>query len=138
MNSTGPAIQELARRLIALEAPYDARPVTGGSGADRACEKLRVSLTKLTGTAGYYSLILRAMSITKAQAPALASVQVQLDGSLQGFDEIGQVDAEAGLAVLAHLLSLLVTFIGEPLTQSLVRDAWPGATLDKSDLSAEE
>ncbi len=30
---------------------------------------------------------------------------------------------------MAHLVGLLVTFIGEPLTLTLVRDAWPGATL---------
>ena len=39
--------------------------------------------------------------------------------------------AEAAVAITAHLLGLLVTFIGEPLTLRLVREAWPDASLDE-------
>ncbi len=38
---------------------------------------------------------------------------------------------EAAVAITAHLLGLLVTFIGEPLTLRLVREAWPDASLDE-------
>jgi hypothetical protein len=133
MNSTTPAIQMLARRLIALEATRDARPVAGGNEAARVCEKLRVPLAKFAGVAGYRSLISRAMAMSKAEAPLLEPVQVRLDGSLEGFDGIAHQDAEAGVVVLVHLLSLLVTFIGKSLTLGLVRDAWPDAPLDETD-----
>jgi len=37
---------------------------------------------------------------------------------------------QAGLlAVVAHLLGLLVLFVGEDMTQRLVRDVWPDAPL---------
>ena len=138
MESTTPTIRELALRLIALETPRDATPAKSGSEAARVCEKLRMPLAKLAGKAGYHSLISRAIAIAKADAPALGPVEVRLDGSLEGFDKIGENNAAAEVAVLVHLLDLLVIFIGEPVTLSLVRDAWPEATLEKTNSSAEE
>ncbi len=129
MNSTTHAIRELARRLVDLEAQGDARPVVDGGEAARVCEKIRLSLAKLAGTAGYHSLISRAIAMAKAEAPVLDSVQVRSDGSLEGFDENGKTDANAGVAVVVHLLSLLVTFVGEPLTLGLVSNAWTDAAL---------
>jgi hypothetical protein len=73
-----------------------------------------VRLVKLAGMAGYHSLISRAIAIAKVHAPALGPVEVGLDGSLEGFDEIGENDAEAGVAVLVHLLDLLVTLSVNP------------------------
>ena len=137
-ESTTLAIRDLARRLIALETSRDARAAVSGSDAARVCEKLRMPLAKLAGTAGYHSLISRAIAIAKASAPALGPMEVRLDGSLEGFDKIGENDADAGVAVLVHLLELLVTFIGEPVTLSLVRDAWPDSNLEKTNSTAEE
>jgi len=138
MNSATPAIRELARRLLALEATHAANAAAGGRETAQACEKLRVPLVKLAGAAGYRSLISRAIAVAKTEFPALDPVQVRLDGSLDGLDEIAQKDVQAGTVVLIQLLSLLVTFIGEPLTRVLVRDAWPGAALEKTNLQVEE
>ena len=41
--------------------------------------------------------------------------------------------ADAPVAIIAHLLGLLMTFIGEPLTLRLVREAWPDVLLDGQD-----
>lgn len=142
MDSATPAIHSLARRLIALEAARDAGSSgggTGGTAAERACAKLSVPLTKFAGVAGYRSLISRALALAKADVASLEPVQVRLDGSLEGFDETGKdPDAEASVVVLVHLLSLLVTFIGEPLTIGLVRAAWPDVPLDGTRLKTEE
>ena len=138
MNSTTPAIRELARRLIALEAPGDARRVEGRSEVALVCEKLRMPLARFAGVAGYRSLITRARAIAKAEDHSHDPVQVGSDGSLEGFDEVGQRDAGAGVAVLVHLLTLLVTFIGESSTLALVRDAWPDAPLEKIATTGEE
>ncbi len=138
MNSATPASRELARRLIALEAPHGLNSAAGGGETARACEKLRVPIAKLAGAAGYHSLISRAIAVAKAEFPALDPVQVRLDGSLEGFEEIAQKDVQAGTAVLIQLLSLLVTFVGEPLTRVLVRDAWPDKNLEITDLRVEE
>jgi hypothetical protein len=136
MNTVTLAIQNLARRLIALEAARD--PSDGLVGAAvRACEKLRAPLAKLTGVAGFRSLMTRAMALATAEVPWLDSVPVRADGSLEGFDAArlhqGAVPGgEAGVVVVAQLLGLLVTFIGEPLTRQLVRDAWPDAATDET------
>lgn len=135
MNSATPAVQDLAQRLIALEAKCDAGSTAGSSEAVRVCEKLRVPLAKFLGIEGYRSLMARALGMAKAETLSLSPVQVQLDGSLDG---IGQKDAEAAVVVLVHLLSLLVTFVGERITRRLVLDVWPDASLGETDSSVEE
>lgn len=128
MNSTTPAIMELARRLIAFEATRN--PSDGAVGAAlRACETLRGPLTKFVGVAGFRSLVSRALAIAKAECPSLGPVRVGPDGSLDGLEGVEQDrDADEGAVVVGHILGLLVTFIGEPLTLRLVHDAWPDAT----------
>ena len=142
MNTATPAIQNLARRLIALEAaraPSD-EPV---GAAVRVCDKLRVLLTKLVGVVGFRSLMTRAMALATAEVPWLESVQVRADGSFEGFDEArlhqgADPEGEAGVVVVAQLLGLLVTFIGEPLTLSLVRDSWQNASVAGMDAGSGE
>jgi len=148
MTTVFPAMQDLTRRILAVEA---ARATAIGTQVDvavRVCEKLQVPLSKFTGSAGFWSLLSRALVLAKAEVPALKGVQVRPDGTLEGFDEIkpdpnaGEHDADAleqgSVALVAHLLGLLATFIGESLTQRLVRVAWPDASIDKTDLKAEE
>ena len=135
MSRASPEIQELARRLIVFEA---ARANSSDAGADVAVlviGELRMRLIKLAGVDGFRSLLSRALTLAKAEAPPLSTVQVQADGSVEGFDGIEQgqeagAATQAGIVLVAHLLELLVTFIGEPLTLRLVRDKWPDASMD--------
>ncbi len=141
MNTATPAIQKLARRLIALEPARDPSDELVGA-AVRACEKLRVPLAKLAGVAGFRSLMTRALALATAEVPWLDSVQVRADGSLEGLDAAGRQQGaawgdEAGVAIVTQLLGLLVTFIGDPLALGLVRDAWPDAPLDETGRTAE-
>jgi hypothetical protein len=134
MSTAPPALRDFARRLLALEAARDETPVVGGREAVQVCEKLRLPLARLAGVAGFRSLISRAVAMAKAEVPSLAAVQVRPDGSLEGLDGAGPdqgvgAGGEAGVVVVAQLLGLLVTFIGEPLTLRLVRDAWPDASI---------
>jgi len=132
MNTIPPAIQDLARRLIACEAARDVSDGPVGAAA-RTCNTLRTPLTKFAGVAGFQSLLTRALTLATVEIPRLASVRVMPDGSLEGFDAVGrehdaQQLGEAAGVVVAQLLGLLVTFIGEPLTQRLVNEAWPDET----------
>jgi hypothetical protein len=130
MSTAPPAIRDFARRLIALEAAPDEPPVVGTREAVRVCEKLRRPLARLAGVEGFRSLMSRALALAKAEVSSLAAVQVRADGSLEGLDDAGpdrEAGGEGGVVVVAQLLGLLVTFIGEPLTLRLVRDAWPDA-----------
>jgi hypothetical protein len=138
MNTATPAIRDFARRLIALEAARDESPGALAGGAARVCDRLRVPLARLAGVVGFRSLMSRAVAMAKAEVPSLAAVQVRADGSLGGLDGSGHdqdagAGGEAAVVVVAQLLGLLVTFIGEPLTRQLVRDVWPDATADETD-----
>jgi len=136
MGTATPAILELARRLIALEAAH----APAGEAA-RACDKLRAPLARLAGVAGFRSLLARALALAASEVPWLESVQVRPDGSLEGLDEAGRrqgpgQDREAAAVILARLLGLLVTFIGEPLTMQQVSAAWPDAALHETNGAA--
>jgi hypothetical protein len=125
MKSPDPALRDVARRLIALEAARG--PVEGPAAASlRACETLRAPLARLVGTAGYRSLLSRALAMARGEVPALDAVRMLPDGSLEVPDGAG--DAEAGAVVMAHLLGLLAIFVGEPLTLRIVGDIWPEAS----------
>ena len=121
MSTAPPALSNLARRLIALELARGESSPAGGAG--RVCDRLRVPLARLAGVAGFRSLLSRALVLAKAGNPSLHLVVVQEDGTLEGFAEHGA----DGDAIVTHLLALLVTFIGEPLTRQLVMGAWPDA-----------
>ena len=130
MDTPSASMRDLARRLLA------ANKVASGSQVDEAVvliEKLRITLTKLAGSEGFTSLLRRALALARAEVPSLQNVKISADGRLDGFESVadtgaGEVGDEAAVAITAHLLGLLVTFIGEPLTLSLGRAASPDRT----------
>ena len=102
----------------------------------RVFDKLRGCLTRFGGVDGYTALLRRALVLARAEVPALHRLTDKADGSLEGLEAVA-ADAgnsevgggPAAVAITAHLLGLLVTFIGEPLTVPLVREAGPDASL---------
>jgi hypothetical protein len=130
-----PESRYLAQRLIAYEAVAGKNSEPTEFAAFRVCETLRQPLITLAGVASFRSLLSRALTLARAQAPSLSAVQVAADGSLQGLDELEpQIDKdqarEAGVILIAELLGLLLTFIGEGLTLRMVQDVWPEAAFD--------
>ncbi len=143
MSTASPEIQDLARRLLAFEAAHDNSSDARVEVAVQVIEELRMQLIRLTGVDGFRSLLSRALTLAKAEVPSLKMVQVGVDGSLKGFDGIEQsqepgTGVQARIVIVSHLLELLVTFIGEPLTLRLVRDKWPDASLDEAGVRTEE
>jgi len=131
MRAASP-LQNFARRLLALEASVGKTRESEGSAAFRVCEKLRQALSTFAGTAGFRSLLSRALALAGDEFHWLKAIHVGADGSLEGLDEVQLTDAEIaeGEAVLvAQLIGLLVTFIGATLTLQLLRQAWPEASL---------
>lgn len=126
---------DLARRLLAYETVTGESSVPTESATLRVYDKLRRHLCALAGVAGFQSLASRALTLSKSEAPSLSSVQVTPDGRLQGLGEIDpktdkdQMEAE-GAILIARLLGLLLTFIGETLTVRLMQDVWPDAAFD--------
>ena len=64
------------------------------------------------------------MILARREASSLRTVKVSAEGRLEGIEEVDD-DGQAAIAITAHLLELLETFIGEPLTFRLVRDVFP-------------
>lgn len=126
------SIRDLSRRLIA-SCQTSANPPKGE--ALDVFEPLRVSMTLFAGAEGYSALLRRALALSREEAPLLKNVTLESDGRLKGLEEIateaGNPGDEAIVAVLAHLITLLDTFIGSPLTLKLVREAWPGTYPDE-------
>jgi hypothetical protein len=120
-----PQTRDLAQQLIAHEGATGKTSEPMEFAAFRACETLRRPVCALAGVAGFRSLLSRALALARAEAPTLSAVQVAADGSLQGLDELGRkIDKdqvrEGGAILIAQLLGLLLTFIGEAMTSRLV------------------
>jgi hypothetical protein len=134
MDSLSPSMRDLARRLLAASRTASDPHV---HEAVRVNEKLRITLTQFAGADGFASLMRRALALASAEVPSLQSVKVGADGRLEGFEGLA-TDAEsdggeAAVAITAHLLALLATFIGEPLTLRLLLLSWPDTSLDQWD-----
>ena len=127
-----PEMRDLTRRLLACEADAGEVSEPMESVTLRVYEKLRQRLSALTGVAGFQSLASRALTLARPEAPDLIAVQIAADGSLQDTQiGIGRKQAGTGEVILiARLLGLLLIFLGEALTLSLMRDLWPDAASD--------
>lgn len=132
MSPPSASIRIWAQQLLAIEAANPSASETHVHDVMRVSEKLRLALTRFVGADGFTALLRRALALARTDVPALQSVRVAANGSLEGINEMAadpEASAEAATAITAHLLGLLVTFIGESLTLRLLRDAWPGAPL---------
>ena len=135
-----PESRRLARILLGYEAAVGKNSEPTESVTSRVCEKLRRPLSALAGVVGFRSLLSRALALAKAEAPSLSAVEIAADGSLQGLDQLRQTDKdndenkakadEGGPIIVAYLVGLLLTFIGEGLTLRLVQDVWPEAAFN--------
>ncbi len=139
MDTPSSSLRDLARRLLAASrGPSDGHV----HEAVLVSDKLRNSLIRFAGADGFAALLRRALVLASADVPALHSIKVRADGGLDGFEQLTAdtgTDAghEAAVAITAHLLGLLFTFIGEPLTLTLLREAWPDTSMDESNPTLE-
>jgi hypothetical protein len=120
-SADAPTTRELAQRLLAYEAVEAGRAMADTQAICRVCDKLRRPLTTLAGTAGFRSLLARALTLAKQESPVLDSLEIKSDGSLDGLN--GEA-AQSGTVLVAHLIGLMITFIGESLSLRLLHDVW--------------
>ena len=93
----------------------------------RVYERLRRQLGAPVGVDGFQLLASRALALAKSESPRLGTVQVTANGGLHGLDEVeSQTDTEeggeAGIILIAQLLGLFLTFLGEATTLRLIED----------------
>jgi hypothetical protein len=119
--------RDLARSLVAREhdasTPFpQAEPATV-----RVYERLRRQLGAPVGVDGFQALASRALALAKSESPRLSAVQVTANGALRGLDEVESQtdtdeDGEVGIILIAQLLGLFLTFLGEATTMRLIED----------------
>jgi hypothetical protein len=136
-------VLRLAQRLLAFEVARNDVAEASMPALALVAEAMRGHIVTVIGIAGFRSLLGRALTIAEGQVPGLSTVHIEPDGSLalEGFNDQAREDqaAEGSTVLIAEFLGLLVTFIGESLMVTLVRNAWPDLpvlnddTLEKSD-----
>jgi hypothetical protein len=140
-----PMILDWARRLIASEVDADPPSAQRELATFRVYEKLRRQLCAPVGVDGFQALASRALSLAKSQAPRLSAVQVMANGSLRDLGEVEfqmetEEDAEVGIILIAELLGLFLTLLGEAATVRLIEgiplQSEVKAKLDKTETSA--
>jgi len=132
-----PEVRRFAQQLLAEEAALGRASGAKGPVVLRVCEKLRRPLMTLAGSAGFNSLLFRALTLAQKQAPILRDVQIGADGLLKGLDDIERDPhnhlAEAEGLLVAEKIGLLFIFIGPTLTLHLTTDIWPHASFYSED-----
>ena len=130
MKQATPAIRDLARLLLMLEANRSAPPAEQVQVTLSVFTNVRTYLSRIVGVAGFQALLARALALATAEMAWLETVRVQDDATLMGFTEAAQRQpakavTAGSIALLSQLIGLLVIFIGDTLTLRLVQDIWP-------------
>jgi hypothetical protein len=119
--------RDLARSLVACEADATTTPLQTGPATVRVYERLRRQLGAPVGTDSFQALASRALALAKSESPRLGAVQITANGGLRGLGEVESQsdtdeDGEAGIILIAQLLGLFLTFLGEATTLRLIED----------------
>lgn len=140
MSRATPEMRAFAKRLIKLEAKVIESRQSQVSLTFLVVEKLRPHLSNIMGNAGFRALLSRSLALAKKEIPWLHTVQVNGDGALDGLNKLETQDSpddffEGSVVLLAHLLGLLVAFIGESLTLQMMGGVWPNSSLTDLEIS---
>ena len=119
--------RDLARSLVASEADAATTSLHTEPATVRVYEKLRRQLGAPVGVDGFQALASRALALAKSESPRLSAVQLTANGGLRGLGEVesqtdAEEDGEAGITLIAQLLGLFLTFLGEATTLLLIED----------------
>jgi hypothetical protein len=126
-------MREYARRLLNCEEAASTQDEPDTPALSRVFDALRQSLGTIIGTNGFSVLLARALTLAKSEIPSLGELKVKADGSLEGLREhFNSEGSEPGVVLIAWLLALLDTFIGESLTLQILLDVWPDSALSNA------
>ena len=124
--------QQVFRRMLAREAGTGANAPAIAVAARRVYERFAEQLTPLIGDTGVAAICARSLHLTERSVrgpePVRASAQGDAPFALlqESLEQQAPAAAtEAAVAVLATASELLASFIGEGLTTTLLREAWP-------------
>jgi len=119
--------RDLARSLVACESGTSKTVLETEPATVRVYERLRRQLGAPVGVDSFQALASRALALAKSESPRLNAVQVMANGGLHGFGEVesqadGDEDGEVGIILIAQLLGLFLTLLGEATTLRLIED----------------
>ena len=124
-----PGLREVAGRLLAHEVTLARTVGNAESPVFPVCDRLRGPLGRLLGVGGFRALHIRSLALACAEVPWLRPLKIASDGSVEGLNEARAAQdietvALGEVVLIAHLLGLLLTFIGASLTLRLLHDTW--------------
>jgi hypothetical protein len=119
--------RDLALNLVACESDASTASRQTEPATVRVYERLRRQLGAPVGVDGFHALASRALALAKSESPRLSAVQIAANGCLRGLDEVesqtnADEDGEAGVSLIAQLLGLFLSFLGEATTLRLIED----------------
>jgi hypothetical protein len=117
----------MARSLVASEADASPSILQTEPAALRVYERLRRQLGAPVGVDGFQALASRALALARSESPRLDTAQITANGGLRGLGEVesqtnADEDSEAGIVLIAQLLGLFLTLLGEATTLRLIED----------------
>jgi hypothetical protein len=120
-------MHDLARSLVAREADASKTSLHAEPATVRVYERLRPQLGAPVGAEGFQSLASRALALAKSESPRLNDVEVMPSGALHWLGEAEfqtnpEENDEDGIILIAQLLGLFLTFLGEETTLRLIED----------------
>jgi hypothetical protein len=118
-------IRDLARSLVASEADATTVSLQTEPATVRVYERLRRQLGASVGVDGFQTLASRALALARSESPRLDAVQITANGDLRGLGEVesqAEENGDAGIVLIAQLLGLFLTFLGEATTLGLIED----------------
>jgi hypothetical protein len=131
------AVRRLARKVLAARTGSARGDEVLAAATRRAYDDLAQVCSPLIGQVGFDALTARALHLAQREYSWLVDAG-EPERANEAFVPVlaglarqdPPVATEGAAAVFAMLVGLLVTFIGEPLTASLMRKAWPEAFSD--------
>lgn len=131
---------DVATHLMLFETAFGDKPEENKiPPAFHVSDRLHPHLVNMMGTAGYRSLLVRALLLADGEVPWLRAVNIRPDGSLETLDaQPAPIEPakyfKGRVVLLAQLLGLLLAFIGPRLTVRLVGTVWPQISINEMDL----
>jgi hypothetical protein len=119
--------RDLARSLVAREADTSTTCLHTEPATVRVYDRLRRQFSRPVGVDAFQVLASRALALAKSESRRLSAVQITANGGLRGLGEVESQtdtdeDGEVGIILIAQLLGLFVSFLGEATTLRLIED----------------
>lgn len=120
-----PMIRDWASKLIASEVDAESPSAQKKLATLRVYENIRRQFCAPVGVDAFQALASRALSLARSQFPELSAVEVTANGGLRGLGDAESgvdtdSDSEVGIVLIAQLLRLFISLLGEASTVRLI------------------